>query len=234
MRILLISDTHCEMGLPFPKIESELLSSLDLLVLAGDIGDPYITKEEIKNLPCDVAYLMGNHELYGYDYESVKSEAFTNKDSCYDNHTLSINERNVHLTTLWTYLNPLQEMYYLSDINDCNHIKHWTPSKQNAKNKENREWLFDVVKEGDIIFSHHSPSYSSVTDRYKGNHLNAVFHNDLDSFIKDRKPALWGHGHIHQHVDYMIGNTRIIANPTGCMGSERSQYDLKKGIIEIE
>jgi len=84
----------------------------------------------------------------------------------------------------------------------------------------------------------HSPSFRGVTRNFINDALNPSFHSDLDWFIRERKPALWGHGHIHNPVDYNIGPTRIVANPHGYR-HERLYLDRQNGpykplVIEID
>ena len=38
--------------------------------------------------------------------------------------------------------------------------------------------------------------------------------------LKDSKAALWVHGHIHGQSDYVLGETRVIANPRGYPGED--------------
>jgi Icc-related predicted phosphoesterase len=53
--------------------------------------------------------------------------------------------------------------------------------------------------------------------------LNHAYASDLTTLIESDQPALWVHGHIHTHSDYLIGVTRILANPLGREG-ERTGF----------
>lgn len=66
-----------------------------------------------------------------------------------------------------------------------------------------------------VVVTHHGPHYKSVHPRYAGLLINAAFVSDLTDFILKYQPTLWVHGHVHDCFDYMVGNTRVVANPRG-------------------
>jgi hypothetical protein len=79
------------------------------------------------------------------------------------------------------------------------------------------------MKDHKIVFvGHHTPSYQSMHDRYKSDHLmNGGYHSDLSEFILDHPEIkLWTHGHTHEPFDYMIGTTRVVCNPRGYAGHD--------------
>ena len=226
----LASDVHSRHGtiLPDPP------EGIDLYVLAGDIGNPYTIREEIKKFDVPVAYIAGNHEYYGENFEYVQEEVFNNTESCYNNHTLVVKGRRIHLCTLWTHLyDDHIRMLYSTGLNDRRMIDNWSSKKANREHKKSIEFLYDVVEEGDIVFTHHSPSFQSTAKQWIGNIYNPCFHTDLEDLIKEKRPALWGHGHIHDPMDYMIGDTRIVANPYG-YPLERKTLNFQHGPYEVK
>lgn len=72
-----------------------------------------------------------------------------------------------------------------------------------------------------------------MQDEYKGGYLSAAFVSSLDDFIKSSNINLWIHGHTHHNVDYVLGNTRIIANQRGYAGYDLCNKFNKQLIIEI-
>lgn len=230
MKIALTSDVHSQDG-------SKLITDpgdVDLYVLAGDIGDPYLIREKMKEIKVPVAYLPGNHEYYGSSFEIIGVDVFTNTDNCYNNHTIEIAGRRVHMCTLWSHLiGPAQHSLYTNGLNDVNWIEGWDSHQQNLEHLNSVEWLWDVVKEGDIVMTHHSPSFKGVVSQYIGDPYNCCFHTDLEALMRDKKPALWGHGHIHNPVDYQVGQTRVVANPYGYV-KERAILDSKHGPYEAK
>ena len=80
-------------------------------------------------------------------------------------------------------------------------------------------WLkqqFAVAHDGPtVVITHFAPARGSIAAKFAGSPLNACFVSDLESQIRRWQPALWLHGHVHDSVDYRIGNTRVVANPRG-------------------
>src|SRR5690606_31958333 len=64
-----------------------------------------------------------------------------------------------------------------------------------------------------VVVTHHAPSPLSCGHR--AGIEDAAYASDLTAMIRERSPDLWVHGHIHRRVDYVLENTRIIANPRG-------------------
>lgn len=66
-----------------------------------------------------------------------------------------------------------------------------------------------------IVVTHHAPSLrslrngvSELTDGAYASDLEALMHGE-------GAPDLWVHGHVHVSRDYVVGRTRIVANPRG-------------------
>jgi hypothetical protein len=88
----------------------------------------------------------------------------------------------------------------------------------------NAEFVAKVCGEmtsDDVVISHHLPSPRSVPAIFEGSDINCFFVSDQTRHILERKPKLWIHGHTHTPCDYVLGSTRIYANPRG-YPSERS------------
>ena len=76
-----------------------------------------------------------------------------------------------------------------------------------------------------VVLGHHAPSMKSIHPKFSNQTmLNYGYCNELDEWIMDTNIVLWTHGHVHSSWDYMIGNTRIFANPHG-YGSENKEFD---------
>jgi len=68
-----------------------------------------------------------------------------------------------------------------------------------------------------VVITHHAPSFMSVNEKYKNETTtNGGYASELSELILDN-PTIkaWVHGHMHDPVDYMIGDTRILSNPRG-------------------
>jgi Icc-related predicted phosphoesterase len=66
-----------------------------------------------------------------------------------------------------------------------------------------------------VVVTHTAPSHHSIPKRYRGELLSSAFASNLEWLIEKYQPALWVHGHTHGYADYMIGDTRVLANQKG-------------------
>ena len=70
-----------------------------------------------------------------------------------------------------------------------------------------------------VVVTHHAPSARSLDDPHMD--LRWSYASDLEDLITRRGPDLWVHGHLHNHSDYQIGGTRVVANPRGYVEEAR-------------
>jgi len=103
-----------------------------------------------------------------------------------------------------------------------------------------------------VVVTHHAPHFGSVEKRFQNDLLTAAFASDLTDVIVGADSAgvnadvsdptacavvgishaqIWNHGHVHASADYMVGRTRILANPHG-YGSENPGF-LPELVVEI-
>ncbi len=248
MKIQIASDLHNEFG-----IFDIDFSDIDLLILAGDIdvGENGLIwlKEEVKKTP--VIYVPGNHEYYRYSYpkllNKLKEGAKNTNIHILDNGSITIEGITFHGTTLWTnfelYGDPkIAGMEAQLRMNDYRLIRR-DPSYSKLRSVDTHimhykslEWLKDSLLKSktktNVVVSHHAPSIKSIADKYKSDILSAAFASDLDDFIKETKPNLWVHGHVHDFFDYKVGETRVVCNPRG-YPDENVNY-RPKFIVEID
>lgn len=222
------SDTHCDHGNEFPKIDEDI----DLLILAGDIGNPYTSKEYLDELNIPYIYISGNHESYGYDYYDVMADVFCDDVGSVERKTINLLGKKFHCCCLWTDLsNPMDAARYNLYLNDNKQIKNWNANMANFEFSKSIRFLEDSVREGDIVVTHHAPSFQSVGSQFKNNPINPSFASNLDSFILRKRPSIFIHGHMHDKSDYMIGDTRVICNPMGYPNENKGEYKIMK--VEI-
>lgn len=86
-----------------------------------------------------------------------------------------------------------------------------------------------------VVVSHHAPSFRSIHSDYVNDTImNGGYASSLDEFIEDKTCIkAWIHGHIHQSQDYMIGETRILANPRGYAGHEDCAREFQLKYFEV-
>jgi len=231
MRIQIISDIHLEFGL-----RSITLNNPDILVLAGDIHVGTKAIDWIRNLTQEVPilYIMGNHEYYRNSYPKLISEVLELVENTnihvLENKAFEYEGIAFHGATLWTdfalFGEPTRAGFECQlKLNDY-HVVRKSPSFSKLRfidtllaHNESLRWLkksiLDSKTERNVVISHHAPSNISIEAKYKSDLVSAGFASNLENFIKETKPELWIHGHVHSCHDYFIGNTRIICNSMG-------------------
>lgn len=236
----------------------EILPPLDTdkdttLLLAGDTGSmhkPGIMLNILETMSKRfkiVKAICGNHEFYGgsllkteqeiqHAVWPLKNVKFGNGCSVLDN------GRTLIQTTLWTDFDKNDQTTMRHCRNSMNDYRHcggeineaypMTPEDIYKRHCIELGIIKNYCQPGDIIMTHHLPSFLSIDPVYKDSDLNGAFASDLDSLILTLKPALWIHGHTHASNDYMIGTTRIISNPRGYEGGTNRKYNPTL-VIEI-
>lgn len=216
-----MSDLHLEY---LPGRGKEFVEQLpvegDVLILAGDIcnyQDVKMSMQWFSDKWDSTVYIAGNHDHFGTGFSNMKTLcqeinlAHTNvhwlENSSWD---IPNTDKKIHGATLWYPDNPMA----FRKIIDFRLINEFVPHVY-AKHAETIKYFRDYVKEGDIVVTHQTPSYKSVTDKWKNDPMNCWFHNNLDGLIHDIKPSHWIHGHTHESLYYKIASSQIICNPKG-------------------
>jgi Icc-related predicted phosphoesterase len=189
-----------------------------------------------------VFMVMGNHEHYHsrFDktYESLKSVLPGNVTLLEDE---IVEYKGVMFmgSTLWTDLNrgdSITAWHLKSCMNDYKVVQNYYPAKGvyhkltpehtagvHFKTKQYfRMMLSEHRDKPFVVITHHAPSYMSIDAKYKHDQtMNGGYASDLSDLILDNENIkVWVHGHMHDPVDYMIGETRILSNPRGYVGHE--------------
>ena len=199
-------------------------------------------------------YVSGNHELYhgrypdAYDWLRTEIANYPNihfleKDS------VEIGDITFVGATLWTDMNkgdPTTLHLIAGMMNDFRIIRN---SQKNYRRfspedavSDHRDALKYILKTVDadpakkyVVVGHHAPSHMSIHEQYKKDTImNGGYHSDLSEHILDRPQIkLFCHGHMHQPFDYMIGATRVVANPRGYAGYEQQAIDFTLKYLDI-
>lgn len=105
-------------------------------------------------------------------------------------------------------------------------MRLFTPGRARMLFRESKERLTAFLRAGDprrsVVITHHAPSLKSVPEAFSKDPLSAAYASNLDALILEHKPCLWIHGHLHVHQDYLLGCTRVLANPRGYLGHEEA------------
>jgi len=259
IKIQYASDLHLERfgQLLAKSFCDSLLTDADVLVLAGDIctiEDNYTERALYRALDFfythyeHVIYVPGNHELYHSSFRKFADFVHfitANRPRLHASGPSGLNACSIrgvkfYYCTLWFSKAAAGEQAYRG-MADSRLIKNHTGqpvslADMQSIGKAQAEILLRSVKPGDVVITHHMPSYSCVAKQYVSHPLNDFFVNkDAEKVINECRPALWIHGHSHEQLDKELGDTRVVRNPYGYMGME-VQCNLKfdrAAIIEI-
>ena len=247
MKFQYMSDLHLEFG---NDIRIRNNSKADALILAGDIltaaaffdnaNKAALYRNFLKQVSDEfneVFYTDGNHEGYGWSYDTPYLDTIAAEIANFSNITFLNNSYKEYFlhdengmeyslrvlgAALWTDFNranPIDMMRAEASMNDFRVIKYFTPEAALAKHYESREFIFsNATADRNLVVTHHAPSSESVSRWYKNDPLNSAYYSDLSNEILDSKINYWVHGHMHHTNDYMLGNTRVLSNPYGYKG----------------
>lgn len=240
MKIQYASDLHLEFGTPY-KVFKEY--SGDILILAGDIITYKLqgldTLKQICKNYNHVIMILGNHEHYsGYfnkTYNKLKDN-LPNNVHLLENEILEIDGKRFLGCTLWSYMNEIDSYFASVRMNDYRSVrigpntKPWlrklSPRDTIAEHMKSALWLEENIRENDIVITHHAPSFKSCNPNYEG---NTAYATDLSDIMFDTNPSHWIHGHLHEAVEYEIGNTIVTSNPYGYFAHENtSNFKMKE------
>lgn len=224
MRLRIVSDLHFEFhrdGGVALAAEIAAGPPFDVLVVAGDLATLHgldAALGQLRQVAPNVVYVSGNHEAYG---ASLAALAATQRHDLTPLHwleceTLAVAERRILGSALWF---PPAPRVHKDGMTDFRVIRDAEPAIYEA-NARAVEFFRRELREGDVVVTHHLPSFRSVAPRWRGSPLNAFFVCDMERLIEERQPALWVHGHTHESCDYTIGKTRVVCNPFGYVGVE--------------
>lgn len=239
MKINLVSDLHLEFGdLALPGGDVLILAG-DIceyrsLQNRSEIQD-FFAVECAKYKK--VFMVLGNHEHFHHKfhktYDDMKAQLPSNV-TLLENEFVEYNGVVFLGATLWTDLNrgdPVTAFTIKGFMNDYKVVQNYYPEK-GLYYKLTPEWTADVHKKTleyfktvlaqnsnspCVVITHHAPSFFSVNEKYKGETTtNGGYASELSEFILDHPNiTTWCHGHMHDPVDYQIGDTRVLSNPRG-------------------
>ena len=236
-----MSDLHLELGSPFlpPPMETDADT---VLILAGDINNKSRALPWIQALAPrfkHVIYVLGNHD-YWKDHlqmlpEKIQqeiAEAQLPNVSLLDCGELVIEGVRFLGGTLWTDFNrenPVSMLNAVSFMADYDQIRAagWRrlrPSDILEEHKRCRGFLRGKLAEKfdgpTVVVTHHGPTWQSIHRRYARASGNEYYVSSLEDLILMGRPKYWIHGHTHESLDYVVGETRVLTNPFGYYGYE--------------
>lgn len=218
MRLRILSDLHLEfMRSSWRGFVAHLPRDRDVLVLAGDICAHDMIEGVLTmfaRLFPHVIHVMGNHEYYGSCPHTVDAMLRSWEDQ--PNNLSLLNRSAITISG--------QRFVGFSAIH---HFSPWV-YEENARDVA---FLNANVRAGDVVVTHYLPSQRCVHPKYAGSPYNSFFVCEIDDIIESFRPALHIHGHTHESVDTMVGETRVVANPYGYFAHEtNAEFDPGKTV----
>jgi Icc-related predicted phosphoesterase len=246
VRIAFASDLHLEFN---PAVTLTGISKADILVLAGDVD---IHSSRVSSLvrrlrlmfSGPILYVLGNHEYYGGVFQERLLEY---REAVLDLENVYLLERDVFRigdvrflgTTLWTDFAGLKHADSCrSGMADFRLIRakdgSLSPDMLYREHLLSRDWLESELAHPfngkTVVVTHHAPSFLSQHPRFAGSSIGGGFCSNLNDFVERWKPSVWIHGHLHDPVDYRIGETRVLCNP---WGYQQERLTRKFCILEL-
>lgn len=233
------SDLHLEYD---DKIN--LIPSADVLLLAGDIGNPL--KENYIQFLCwcsqnwrYVILILGNHEFYhstiASTIERVENIVTKNKLAnviFLNNSIFELSDCIIYGSTLWSYI-PYEHKHIIEkSICDYKLIGYFSVEENNRLHKQSVDWLqLELAKptsKKKIVLTHHAPLRKGTSSpQYERDDriLNFAFATDLSNLVECAD--VWVCGHTHYCSDFYRNKTRIILNCRGYT-NEFTEFNPRK------
>lgn len=199
----------------------------DILINAGDTADGGhrpLFDDWLGRLTVPYSETPGNHDFYD---PNVPLSLFEKEQKHGD--------LRIAMTTLWSdcHNDPVAEMWYAANMTDCKAIPSFSIALMKKLHESNRNFL--ATTEAPVWVTHNPVCEQSIAPAYKTQHLaNKCFVPDLSDIVLQRKPPVVIHGHVHWPSDYILGDTRIVANPLGYPGEiYKNVDDFGVKVVEI-
>ena len=206
------SDVHLDYGDISPSEFSKVVDpQAEILVLAGDIGNPFteIYEQFIRycseNFKC-VLYVAGNHEYYKHKNAIAQTNYQINNVLHRFSNVHFLNNKIFEYggitfvgTTLWSHIGDEMGPAKLYYMNDFRSITGFSPVVSNYLFKINLSFIRSALDkyENCIVITHHAPSMKCISDQYLGDKLNCCFATDLEYLFEHPHIMGWIYGHTH-------------------------------------
>lgn len=244
-----VSDLHLEVDpqTAYDRLNkiSDHMRGFDVVVIAGDFSSNYpsISRGKVELTPIatrmnyfcghlgdqtQVLYVPGNHEYYRSSFKVVdsllkKMTENTKNLHVLNNDVITIKNQRFIGTTLW-----FNHRSYDVDLrlNDFRQIENFTfEVEKRAQDASN--FLTNELQEGDVMITHHLPTWNCVSGRYTDNTINRFYVHNHAPLLAEVPPKLCIHGHSHDSWDAVDGITRYLRNPYGyAMHEENPEFDF--------
>lgn len=252
LKIQYVSDLHLELAENSRYMkEHSLQVAGNVLIVAGDnhyLGNKECLKHPFWDWASDnyqqVAVIPGNHEFYGgFDLDTLHdgwSCRLRSNVAYHYNDVLHLDDTDVILTTLWSYIGMTEAFVVQQAVNDFRHIccsgKTLDFVRFNDEHVRCFHFLGRSIAQSRarhiVVVTHHLPSNELMAPEFRGSSLNGAFVVELGSFIEASPVEYWIYGHSHRNIDRMIGRTQCLSNQLGYVShNEHRTFDPSKTIV---
>ncbi len=258
MKIQILSDLHNEFLRHGKKNPGHHWAGVipqtdaDIIILAGDIDTGIKGVEwavtESERLAKNIIYVLGNHEFYGHEYNSVKEKIARHCEGtgvhCLNPAVYILDNVRFIGATLWTDYSAdirvpqdLAMLYVDKALMDHRVIKYrsgdsnrrFKPHDALAIHMDELNWLKKQLgnshKGKTVVVTHHGPHPVCQHPTFPVNEISTAFHSDQGNLIEMNDIDVWVYGHTHANLDRVIFDTRIISNQAGYPGEGVSGFD---------
>jgi len=227
MKILALSDLHLE----FSALHIPSTDKADVTILLGDIHTSIKGVQWAANTieSKHIIYILGNHEYYGGKYpdtpDKIRAEADTYSPTTLWTDFALFGDSTIGKLDCYDKLNDYKQIRLGND----DRYRKITPSDTEKWHHRSVNWLrqalFDRTPDSKkVICTHHAPSPKSLSPQFFSDPVSAAYASNLDGFVAYSGAKYWFHGHLHESVNYELGDTRVISNPRGYNDSNE-QFD---------
>jgi Icc-related predicted phosphoesterase len=235
MKLWVVSDLHADCTFWVP----DRIPAHDVMVIAGDVGGSILDAiwhlhRIAHHTPASIIFVPGNHDFDGLldAWDDAPLQIAHGIYVLSSGQSVVIDGVRFVGATLWTDFGLADDVYGAESwaarhMPEYQRVKRpdggliW-PADTSAAHRQHRATIGAVLSTPfagpTVVVTHHAPSRKSIAGSVEVS--DAAFASDLEGMIMRHQPKLWVHGHVHQHHDYLIGNTRILANPRGYQGDE--------------
>jgi|TARA_A100001391_G_scaffold63912_1_gene39783 predicted phosphodiesterase len=244
MKIWTLSDLHIDSN-HTDDLDLGAHPDCDAIIMSGDLCDggytdpsEWLLSEFFDDERAKLLFVAGNHEAYGQGLDLVPDYLTRLADrtgiQILHRSIIEIAGQRFVGAPLWSDFSPRLDEHW-SDKGDFAAVPDLTPDSWRAEHRCDRTWLEDVIQAGDVVITHHAPSFEGLATEMQQNiqmrMLSSGYYTDLEDLIVDRAPALWVHGHTHVTRKYAVGATRMVTNARG----RGRNYNFDPGlVVEID
>lgn len=248
MKLQIMSDLHLDYpgsGGPPP-----LAAGVGMVVVAGDTCEGLVKAiEHLRRAypaPTEIIMVAGNHELWSK--RLAFEEHFEEGHLAAEDHGVTLLENSVKIVngvrligcTLWTdyelfgtSMGEAAMRTAAETMLDHRRIKwsrnpwqRFRPAEARILHHQSRSFLEAQLATAHagptVCISHHAMTLEAVAPVFRDNIATAAYASELTSMIDLYQPDLIVSGHTHYSIDIRRGRTRLISNPAGYAGENRS------------